>query len=881
MATGSRSISLLLWLGALLPLAAAAQFSIPIPAGADGAGGLAGGGGAGAGALTSIGSSAGGGGGTRSLVSPSINNGGRAVPRGGRPATDRLGEPRGQSGMEIAAPVVELRERLEFQDFISQSTGRELPVFGADLFKNVSSTYAPVDTLPPTDDYVIGPGDEIQIRGWGQVDIDWASEVNRNGRISIPQIGAVSVVGIKFKDLQPHLKAAIGKVFRNFDLTVSLGQLRSIQVFVVGQVKRPGSFTVNSMSTLINAVFAAGGPSVKGSLRGIQLKRGNTVVTELDLYDFLIKGDKSRDAPLMPGDVIYVPPVGSLVAITGSVNVPAIYELKKESSLADLIAWSGGLSSTAMGQKVTLERIENRSTRKVDEYTLGQSAPMVRLRDGDLVTVYSVTPRIENAVTLRGNVAQPARFPWRQGMRVKDIIPQTEALLSREFWLRRNQSAGLDSEIAELVRRNRAAGVEISVTDLLRRNQLPEAEAASMSLAESMRRTQISADAATANSTALKTLNPPPQPVVPGQPPAAPAPAPRAPTGGPELAPLFGQAVPGPLVEKPGGKLADDIKRNTGEVNWEYALIERFNPKDLTTTLVPFNLGKAILEGDTTHNLLLQPGDVVTVFSVDDIQVPVAKQTKYVRLEGEFSSPGLYAVQPGETLRQLVARVGGITPNAYLFGSEFTRESTRVSQQKKLAEMINRLERDLQSNAISRSKNLVSVEEAAGLGQEAQAQVALVARLRQIRATGRIVLELPPEESARLRDLPDIALEDGDRFIVPPRPSTVSVVGAVYNENAFVFKSDKRLTDYLQQAGGVSRFGDKNDVYVIRPDGTVLSKRQTSYFGSFDTAQLLPGDTVVVPEEVDRVTWTKVLKDYGQILYQFGLGAAALRVLRN
>ena len=563
-------------------------------------------------------------------------------------------------------------------------------------------------------------------------------------------------------------------------------------------------------------------------------------------------------------------------------NVPAIYELKKGNSLADLISWAGGLAPTAMGQKVTVERIENRTARRVDEFNLGQSAPMIQLRDGDLVTVYSVAPRIENAVTLRGNVAQPARFPWRAGMRVKDLIPQTEALLSREFWLRRNQSAGLSSDMDNLVRRNRSAGVDIPVPDLLRRNQVGEAEAGTMTLAESMRRTQISADAATANADSLRTLNSLQQSTLTQQQLAASGASRPAGTGA-DLAPAPGQSAQvATATEKPrGGSLADEIKRNNGEVNWEYALIERFNPKDLTTTLVPFNLGKAILEADPSHNLPLQPGDVVTVFSVDDIQVPVAKQTKYVRLEGEFASPGLYAVQPGETLRQLVARIGGLTPNAYLFGAEFSRETTRISQQKKLGEMINRLERDLQSNAISRAKNLVSVEEAAGLGQEAQAQTAFVARLRQVKATGRIVLELPPEEMARLRDLPDIALEDGDRFAVPPRPSTVSVVGAVYNENAFVFKSEKRLTDYLQQAGGVSRFGDKNDVYVIRPDGTVLSKRQTSYFGSFDSAQLLPGDTVVVPEEVDRVTWTKVLRDYGQILYQFGLGAAALRVLKN
>jgi protein involved in polysaccharide export with SLBB domain len=239
-------------------------------------------------------------------------------------------------------------------------------------------------------------------------------------------------------------------------------------------------------------------------------------------------------------------------------------------------------------------------------------------------------------------------------------------------------------------------------------------------------------------------------------------------------------------------------------------------------------------------------------------------------------------VEPGETLRQLVARVGGLSPNAYLFGAEFTRETTRIYQQKKLEEAVNRLEREIQSSSISRAKNVTTAEEAAGLGQDASAQQALIAKLRQVKATGRIVLELPADDAAGLKDLPDVALEDSDRFIVPSRPSMINVVGAVYNENAFVFKPEKRLTDYLRQAGGVSRTGDKADVYLLRVDGSVISKRQAGWLmGSFDGERLMPGDTIVVPEDFERTTWTKTLKDYGQILYQFGLGAAAIKVLKQ
>ena len=823
------------------------------------------------------------------LVSPSISNTAlQPQPRTGLqgqqvldPRTGLPIDPRTQQVIQDLQPP---QERIEFQNYVAQSTGRDLPIFGSELFKNVPSTFAPVQDIPVTADYVIGPGDEIKIHAWGQLEVDFSAIVDRTGTITIPKVGTVSVAGIRYQDLQSHLKTAIGRVFRNFDLSVSLGQLRAIQVFVVGQARRPGSYTISSMSTLVNAIFAAGGPSAKGSMRSIQLKRGNKVVTDLDLYDLLINGDKSKDAPLLPGDVIYIPPVGPLVAITGSVNIPAIFELKPTNNdqrtttneprtttspggsalrapatndLGDLIAWAGGLTGLASGQKATVERVDDHKARKVIDFKLDAAGMHADLHNGDLVTIYAITPRFENAVTLRGNVAQPGRFPWHPGMRVKDLIPNSDALISRHYWLHKSQTVGLDNTIAELLRHNQAAGVDIPVTDLLKKNEQTRQQEAEATLAESMRRTQIAADVASASSGDIRSAQPK------------------------SIGLGLGQSAQDKQEVKPAPKRSDEIKRNLDEVNWGYAVIQRMNPKDLSTTLVPFNLGKAILENDPTQNLLLQPGDVVTIFSVDDIQPPIAKQTKYVRLEGEFANPGIYAVEPGETLRQLVARVGGLSPNAYLFGAEFTRESNRVYQQKKLDEAVNRLEREIQSSSISAARNALSADETAAAAQQAQAQQVLIAGLRKVKATGRIVLEVPPEENAGLKDLPNIALEDGDRFIVPSIPSVVNVVGAVYNENAFVYKPEKRLTDYLRQAGGVSRTGDNADVYLLRVDGSVISKRQSGWLiGRFDSEPVMPGDTIVVPEDFERTSWTKVLKDYGTILYQFGLGAAAIKILK-
>jgi protein involved in polysaccharide export with SLBB domain len=688
-------------------------------------------------------------------------------------AVPAIGQDNAGDQAMAAAAVNDQQKKNEFQDFVNISTGRDLPLFGYNLFGASASTFAPVDRIPVTADYVLGPGDEIVVRAWGQIDIDYRAAVDRNGDFFIPKVGNVNVAGIKYQELQGYLKTAIGRVFRNFDLSVNLGQLRSIQVFVVGQAKRPGSYTVSSMSTLVNTLFASGGPSVKGSMRGIQLKRDNKVITEFDMYDLLLKGDKSKDARLLPGDVIYIPSIGPLVAINGSVNVPAIYEIKGKPSLEEAIALAGGLTTTAAADKVTLERIDNRKNRIVEEFKFDQTGLARTLDDGDLVTILSISPRFENAVTLRGNVAATARYPWQKGMRIKDLIPEKAALITPDYWMKKNAATRL-------------------------------------------------------------------------------------------------------YVGSQSG-LRNDVTQSIAEVNWDYAVIERLNPADLTTSLIPFNLGKVILNNDPEANLLLQPGDVVTVFSKDDIRVPMAKQTKYVRLEGEINQAGLYKVQPDETLRQLAARVGSLTSQAYLYGSEFTRESVRVQQQKRMDQALDQMEREGERTASTRAQNVLSPEDAQGLKVEMEGRRGLITRLRQVKATGRIPLEL--SAGATANNLPDIALEDGDRFVIASRPSVVGVLGAVYTQSSFLYKADKQVGDYLAQAGGMTKDADEKHAYVLKADGSVLSRQQSSWFSGFNGQRLMPGDTIVVPEQTGT-TWVKDFKDWTQILYQFGLGAAAISILK-
>ena len=326
----------------------------------------------------------------------------------------------------------------EFQQIVFSDTGKRLPIFGAKIFDEAPSTFAPVENIPVTPDYVIGPGDELRLQLWGQVNQNGTYTVDRTGSIALPDVGTVHVAGIQFARLNDFLKSQFGRVYRNFDLNVNLGQLRSIQVFVVGQAVQPGSYTVGSMSTLLNALFASGGPLPQGSLRDIQLKRGNATITHFDLYDLLLRGDKSKDVALESGDVIFIPAAGPQIALIGSVAVPAIYEVRGESSFAQVVALAGGRTNGASGNDAQVERIFEHRERSIVKVDLSSpAAPMVQ--DGDIITIRPIVDRFRDAVTLRGNVANPGRMAWSAGMRISDLIPDKEALITRDYYQHRDQ----------------------------------------------------------------------------------------------------------------------------------------------------------------------------------------------------------------------------------------------------------------------------------------------------------------------------------------------------------------------------------------------------------------------------------------------------------
>lgn len=556
------------------------------------------------------------------------------------------------------SPVLQDKKQSDFIRYVFGVTGKDLNVFGSELFQDNVSGFVPQEGAQVNGDYVVGPGDEIQMHGWGMVDIDLTTQVDRSGAIYLPRVGTVKVAGVKFRDLQGYLKAAIKRVFTNFELSVSLSQLRSVQVYVVGHAQRPGTYNLSAMSTLLNALFSSGGPSATGSMRNVQLKRGDKVITKFDLYDMLVHGDKSKDVSLQDGDVIYIPETGPLVAVLGDVKRPAIYELNGKENASQAMEWAGGLSSSAVGKKFIVEWNFNNSFQTVAEV-----------------------------------------------------------------------------------------------------------------------------------------------------------------------------------------KSSDDIS-----------------------------------SASSLAGIALVPGSVLRVTAPGAVSVAASNSREFVNVSGYAKNTGSFEIRKGETLREFMARLGGVDEDGYVFGMVFTRDSVRASQQKQLDIVVDRFEQDVESSAAQKISGSTDKDVAANIQKEVERQRSLVQKMRGVKADGRIILELK-DGSAALKDLPDMPLQNGDTVYVPRKPGTVEVLGAVYQQNSFIYKSDRTVADYLGMAGGVSLTGNKSEMYLIRADGTVDASG--TLLGGVGGLRVNPGDAVVVPENIERSNWTQTVKEWTTILYQFGLGAAGLKVLKN
>jgi protein involved in polysaccharide export with SLBB domain len=674
-----------------------------------------------------------------------------------------------------------------FQTFLLQITGKAVPIYGEELF-NRANPFAALESVPVPANYILGPGDEITVKIYSPaIDIDQRFIINKDGTISLPKIGPVPIAGTQVSEVEAKLKSYLGRMISDFNVYVTVGQLKGIEVYVVGETRRPGKYVVSSVSTLINALFATGGPSSNGSMRNIQLVRQGQVIGSVDLYQFLRGGDSSKDMNLMTGDVIKIPPVGPQIAMLGQIPNPAIYELapgQSANSLQSMILYAGNLSIFTSPLQASIERIDPTREKPLSalSISLDKAGLATNLKGGDIITFMPIKPAFENAISLRLLGLPSVRIPIKPGATLRDVIPNKEALLTNLYFLRR--------------------------------------------------------------------FTPP----------------------------------------SSGDGNADDQTRirasaRLDQINWDHALLERINPSDLSPEIISFNLGEAISASDPKYRIPLKSGDIITIFSQKDIQVPVSKQTRIVRVQGEVRNPGIYQIRAGDTLPMVIDRAGGLTNDAYVYGTEFSRESVRNGQRKNIASVIRNLENQLAFEA----KNLPYDSGNAADLQRQQAMQALnranlqtkIEQLKTSNPNGRLSLELNPNDA----EYPELLMEDGDLVSVPEIPSSVAVIGAVYNESGLLYKEGKTANDYLANAG-VSVTAERDWTFLVRADGSIKAPDTSGWSTSgkvFDIV-LMPGDVVVVPEKIQRetgyTTFMRGLKDWTQVLFQLGLAAAAVQVLK-
>jgi protein involved in polysaccharide export with SLBB domain len=798
-----------------------------------------------------------------------------------------------------------------------------LKIYGHELFKRAPSTFAPVKAIPVSNDYIIGPGDEIKILMWGRMDAEYSLEVDSEGVINIPEIGPMVVIGITYGELKAQIKRKV-EAITGVNVHVSMGRLRSIQVFVLGEVKTPGLYTVSSLATIGNALLVSGGPTELGSLRRIELKRKGRVISTVDGYDFLLRGDISRDIRLMPGDVIFVPQVGPMVWVSGNVRRAAIYELKDDRTLQTALRLAGGLAPQAYNQRIQIERYSRHQIQVVLDITyeeLDKRKP-ISLQDGDLLRVFSILPTSVNAVYLYGNVLRPGQYAYKPGSRLLDILPDLKSLEVDTYLdyalIKRYRRTDMKAELIPfdlgrlLLYRDGSQNLPLKPLDeiyIFSRWMFQDKPSASIEgevrkpgryVIDQMKvkdlifkagsltrdahlrlghvyRTHPRTKEVTIHSFHLgKALKEDPEQNLPLKD------LDRVVIHSVwEYVQKYDVSIRGE-VNKPsdypyatnmtirdlilvGGNVKDSAYLEKGELV-RFQVVEG---KEVHTSLINFNVRLA-LQGDPRHNLKLKPLDVLHIK-----QIPEWAEARTVTVRGEVYFPGSYEIRRDERLSSVIERAGGFTDGAYFRGAVFTRESVREIQQKRLNDMMEKLRVEIARASSKEVQAALSKEDLAQQQQFIAAQQGLLGRLERVKASGRVVIALTPMAVFKQSDS-DMILDDGDELHVPQKPDTVNVLGEVYNPTSLVFEEDNPTVGYyLAKTGGPTENAEKGQIYVIRADGTVVSEKGSgSWLSGFERTKLYPGDSILVPQKIIYPNWMATAKDITQILYQIAIGAA-------
>ena len=729
-------------------------------------------------------------------------------------------------------------------------TGAEgLKPFGYDLFDQGVSTFAPVTNIPVPSSYVVGPGDQLNLQLYGNQNRYLQLMVARDGRISLPDIGPMNVGGQTFEQVKSGVEARVERQMIGTHASVSMGDTRSIRVFVLGEAKYPGSYTVSGLATITSALYGAGGAKPAGSLRNIQLKRDGALVRQFDLYDLLIRGDTTDDAKLLQGDVIFIPPVGSTVSIDGEVRRPAIYEIRSQSTVADLMQLAGGLTPEADLSDAMLTRIDANQRRVVVPVDLSAAAAKEPLRNGDLVHVMRLRPTLDSGIVVQGYLYTPGTFAYHQGIRLTDVVRSVDELRP-------------DADMHYLlIRRELPPDRHISVlsADLAAALKAPGSPA-DLELSPRDRITVF--DLASGRDHVIQPLLD--QLRVQGT------------SGQPtETVHVSGQVkVPGEYPLEPAMRVSDLIRAGGGAADAAYggqAELTRYSVVTGArhTELIEVDLAAA-MRGDPAANIPLRAFDTLTVK-----EVPLWGAQESVTVKGEVRFPGSYAIRRGETLKSVIERAGGLTTFAFPEGSVFTRESLRKREQEQLDLLADQMQRSVTSFALG---GAVAAGQTGGAATLTLAQ-ALLGQLRQTRAVGRMVIDLPRLMRERPGSTDDVVLRAGDQLLVPRFEQQVTVLGEVHNSTSLLYNPRMSRDDYIAESGGTTRRADRGQIYVVRANGSVVASGGGGWFRRTGSADIKPGDTIVVPLDVEHLPPLPFWQAVTTILYNVAIAVAAVHSL--
>ena len=717
---------------------------------------------------------------------------------------------------------------------IPNSTER-LKRFGSDVFVHRSagaatrlggSTSVPSLDVPLGPDYVVGPGDSLTVNLWGGLSQSFTRVVDREGRLMLPEAGDVQVAGLTLERAQGTIAHALGQQYRNAQVSVTVASLRSVRVYVVGDVEYPGAYDISSLATPLSALYAAGGPTAVGSLRVLRHFRGKQLVGEVDLYDFFLHGVRGDDDRLEAGDTLLAPSAGPQVAVSGAVRRPAIYELKDEKNLNEVLADAGGVTVAAALGHITVERIDAHEQRETVTVDVGDDAQTklaaFAVKDGDRIRVAPIVPWSERVIYLEGHVVRPGRAAYRDGMRLNDVLRSYKDLLPEP------------ADRGEIVRLTppdlHPETIEFDVAEALIGND--NVALAPFDTIRIFSRYEADAPRVTVSGEVLR----------PGQ------------------YPLSQGMTAAQLVRMAGGfrrdALLDDADLMSYRVeNGTRVLGER---KDV-------RIGDAV-KGDGGADAALKAGDVLTVHQItgwNDIGATIA-------IEGEVAHPGSYGFKEGERLSDVLRRAGGLRETAYAEGAVLTRTEVRELEEKSRAELIRQIETS--SAAARLSPNLATGTQGGTLELiEAQEQE-MLSRLKSESASGRLVIRISANIDSWAGTAGDIEVRSGDVLRIPKRPGFVLVSGQVYNATAITFSPDKSAEWYLRRAGGATTAADRKEIFIIRANGSVVGRRSG---GNVLETRLDPGDVVVVPQKIlgASLFWHNLLTG-AQVASQIAIAAA-------